>query len=78
MVICASSGEKGLWDNRQSTAVGKGDSKADEQIADYEVKDTTQQSNRKHIDPKFVRIQHFSEDKADHKAEKIFRDKSFL
>lgn len=63
--------------DRHFTAVGDGDSDAEQNVAYNKVKDTPAYSCRKNIDPQFVHVQQFSENEADHEAEQIGGDKFF-
>ena len=64
-------------DDRQSAAVGKCDSEAEQQITDDKVKDSHWNVIRKNGNPSFVNIQHHAERETNHETKQIFCYEAF-
>ena len=69
--------EKICRDDWHFAAVGDGDSNAEQNVACKEVKDPPADCSRKNIDPQFMHVQQFPENKSDYKAEQILGDEFF-
>ena len=64
-------GKQVCGNNREPAAVGQGDAKADEQIADRKIENLEGQPRGKKVDPRLVDVQQLAEHKAHQKAAEI-------